>query len=163
MGLNGDVYIGLGSNIGDSVENLKSAISAIAEISDFLVSSSVYVSSAAGFTTQPNFFNAACKIGTTLSPFELLHSLLVIEHQLGRSRTFVNSPRLIDLDILLWGDLRLEAPHLRIPHPRLHERGFALAPLLEIDSSLVHPYSHIELRDFYERLPEAEKPLVLRV
>ena len=87
----------------------------------------------------------------------------MIENQLGRSRTFVNSPRLIDLDILLWGDLRLEAPHLRIPHPRLHERGFALAPLLEIDSSLVHPYSLIELRDFYERLPEAEKPLVLRV
>ena len=62
MRLNGDVYIGLGSNLGDCVENLQSAISSIAQISDFLVSSSVYVSSAAGFTTQPKFFNAACRI-----------------------------------------------------------------------------------------------------
>ena len=163
MRLNGDVYIGLGSNLGDCVENLQSAISSIAQLSDFLVSSSVYVSSAAGFTTQPKFFNAACRIGTTLNPFELLHALLGIENQLGRSRTFVNSPRRIDLDILLWGDLRIEAPHLKIPHPRLHERGFALAPLLEIDPSLVHPSYAVALKDFYEQLPEAEKPFILEV
>ena len=158
MPLKGDVYIGLGSNVGDSVGNLERAFSSISGISDFLIRSSVYVSSAAGFTTQPRFFTAVCRIGTYLSPLQLLHSLLEIENCLGRKRAFTNSPRIIDLDILLWGDLRIETTSLTIPHPRIQERGFVLAPLLEIDPSIVHPYYGVPLKDFYDLIPDVDKP-----
>tara|TARA_B100000029_G_C17511301_1_gene936368 strand:- start:1250 stop:1498 length:249 start_codon:yes stop_codon:yes gene_type:complete len=82
---------------------------------------------------------------------------------LGRKRAFTNSPRIIDLDILLWGDLRIETTSLTIPHPRIQERGFVLAPLLEIEPSIVHPYYGVSLKDFYDLIPDVDKPSKIAV
>jgi 2-amino-4-hydroxy-6-hydroxymethyldihydropteridine diphosphokinase len=126
--------IGLGANLGDPVAALRDAAGKIAEIGRVVARSSLYRTLAWGVTDQPPFVNAALAIETALGPYELLAALKAIERNLGRVASYRWGPRAIDLDILLYDDLRLDDPELTIPHARLAERAFALVPLAEIDS-----------------------------
>lgn len=101
-----------------------------------MVTSSLYESVPRGFSDQPSFLNAVCGVWTRLSPFELLRELASIETVIGRHRTFPNAPRVLDIDILTYGNMRIESPKLTIPHPRITEREFVLVPLSEIAPGL---------------------------
>jgi 2-amino-4-hydroxy-6-hydroxymethyldihydropteridine diphosphokinase len=135
-------YIGLGSNLGDREQYLRKAIELLGaepEI-DVLAVSSVRETKPVDFVDQPRFLNAAAKAETSLSAKALLQRLLAIEQALGRSRAGRRfGPRIIDLDLLLYGDQIVDAPGLTVPHPRLAERRFALEPLHELDPDLVVP------------------------
>jgi 2-amino-4-hydroxy-6-hydroxymethyldihydropteridine diphosphokinase len=135
-------YVGLGANLGDRSAMLRAALEQLAaEPGVSLVAvSSVRETDPVGPVDQPRFLNAAAALDTELSPRELLDRLLGIERRLGRMREGPRfGPRTIDLDLLLYGEERLDEPSLELPHPRLHERLFALEPLFELDPSLVVP------------------------
>jgi 2-amino-4-hydroxy-6-hydroxymethyldihydropteridine diphosphokinase len=101
--------------------------------------SSLYRTAPVGHAAQPDFVNAAVAVETALEPRALLAALLAIEAAAGRERTFKDAPRTLDLDILLYGDRTIDEPGLAVPHPRLYERAFALAPLVEIEPEAVVP------------------------
>jgi 2-amino-4-hydroxy-6-hydroxymethyldihydropteridine diphosphokinase len=133
-------WIGLGANLGDAEETLKAACAALAALprTRLLARSSLYRSApidAAG----PDYLNAVAQIDTGLSARELLAHLKSIERSHGRRRPFRNAPRTLDLDILLYGDERIDTPALNVPHPRLHERAFVLVPLAELAPQLMIP------------------------
>jgi 2-amino-4-hydroxy-6-hydroxymethyldihydropteridine diphosphokinase len=134
-------YIGLGSNLGVPERNLREAVERIAGIPGVRVGkiSPVYRTEPVGGPPQPRYLNAAIGIETSLGPAALLRALRGIEGAMGRARGARNSSRTIDLDILLFGRRVIRTPRLTVPHPRLHERRFALAPLAEIAGSVVHP------------------------
>ena len=133
--------IGLGANLGDPAAQLRTAIAAIGRIADtrVLAVSSFYRTVPIGYLEQPEFVNAAMTVETTLAPRALLDALQAIEAAAGRERRFKDAPRTLDLDILLYGDRIVHEPGLSIPHPRLHERAFALAPLVEIEPAAIVP------------------------
>lgn len=140
-------YIGLGSNLGDSVATLSAAFSALAKMPELaqLNCSSLYKSAPIGtgyknVNEQPDFINSACALTTTLAPEELLLRLLDIEQCFGRLRSGrLGESRTLDLDLLLYGDQSMVTDQLSLPHPRLHERAFVLYPLSEIAPDLVIP------------------------
>jgi 2-amino-4-hydroxy-6-hydroxymethyldihydropteridine diphosphokinase len=135
-------YVGLGANLGDRSAILRAALEQLAaEPGVSLVAvSSVRETDPVGPVDQPRFLNAAAAVDTDLSPRGLLDRLLGIERRLGRTRAGPRfGPRTIDLDLLLYGQERLDEPGLEVPHPRLHERLFALEPLFELDPGLVVP------------------------
>ncbi len=127
-------FIALGANLGDPVRQIDTAMADLARLdtTQLLDCSGLYASKADGYADQPDFVNAVVKLGTDLTPRNLLSSLLDIEQRHGRVRTFRNSPRTLDLDILLYDDLRLAECGLHLPHPRMHERAFVLVPLAEL-------------------------------
>jgi 2-amino-4-hydroxy-6-hydroxymethyldihydropteridine diphosphokinase len=133
-------YLSGGSNLGDRKVHLKSAIDAI-RTKGILVRrvSSVYETEPVGFLDQPWFLNIAVAIETQLSPSELLACCQDIEKLHGRVRSFQGAPRVLDLDILLYGDLIIDGPSLQIPHPRMAQRRFVLEPLAQIAPGVVHP------------------------
>jgi 2-amino-4-hydroxy-6-hydroxymethyldihydropteridine diphosphokinase len=133
------VYIALGSNMGDRQKNLKAAIRSLPPAIRPLARSPVYETSPWGFTDQPDFLNQVVLAETNLPPQGLLARLKLIESNLGRRPNFRYGPRLIDLDILLYDDLVLQTPDLVIPHPRMAERAFVLVPLADIAPDLRHP------------------------
>jgi len=133
-------YIGLGSNIGDRLENCKQALRLMNTArTQVLQVSSFYQTSPAGYTDQPDFINAAAKIQTQLDPVELLDFLQQIELSLGKNITVRWGPRSIDLDIVLYDNLIINQGRLQIPHPRMLERAFVLTPLAEIAPEMIHP------------------------
>jgi 2-amino-4-hydroxy-6-hydroxymethyldihydropteridine diphosphokinase len=133
--------IGLGANLDDPVAQLRAAIAAIGALpqTHVLAVSSFYRTAPVGFRDQPDFVNAAVAVDTELAPRALLDALAAVERAAGRERTFRDAPRLIDLDILLYDERVVDEPDLAIPHPRLHERAFALAPLVEVAPDAVVP------------------------
>ena len=132
-------YIGLGSNVGDSRSHIRQAITLLAETVHVVKVSSLYHTEPVGFREQEDFINAVAEIETDRSPDELLGLCRSIEDRLGRVRTVRWGPRTVDLDILLYGDAAMNTPALTIPHPRMAERKFVLAPLAEIAPGVVHP------------------------
>ncbi|HEU0335728.1 MAG TPA: 2-amino-4-hydroxy-6-hydroxymethyldihydropteridine diphosphokinase [Gaiellaceae bacterium] len=135
-------YVGLGANLGDREHALRRALELLdAEVGIRVVSvSSFRETDPVGYLDQPPFLNGAAAVETELAPRELLERLLGVERALGRVREGPRfGPRTIDLDLLLYGDAVLDEPGLTLPHPRLHERRFALAPLAELDPELVVP------------------------
>ncbi|RPE81355.1 2-amino-4-hydroxy-6-hydroxymethyldihydropteridine diphosphokinase [Vulcaniibacterium tengchongense] len=138
-------YVGLGSNLGDSATILRGAFAALAalERTRLVRASGLYRTPAWGLTAQPDFLNAAAMLETELAPPVLLQALLAIERGAGRVRRADGGdrwgPRTLDLDLLLYGQARIDEPGLRVPHPHLHERAFALVPLLEIAPDVVIP------------------------
>ena len=128
--------IGLGANLGDAAATLREAIAELARLprTELLRASQLYRTPAWGVTEQPDFINAVALVETTLSPRDLLDALLAIERSFGRTRLDGErwGPRTLDLDLLLHGDATIDEPGLRVPHPHLHERAFALLPLAEI-------------------------------
>jgi len=135
-------YVGLGSNLGDRERMLWGAIHMLAfdpEV-DVVAVSSFRETDPVGILDQPRFLNAAVAVETELDPQALLELLLSVERELGRTRDGPRfGPRTIDLDLLLYDDTEMNEPGLAVPHPRLHERGFVLEPLAEIDPDLLVP------------------------
>lgn len=138
-------YVGLGANLGDAGATLRAAFVELDRLPGTRCAgaSRLYRTPAWGVTDQPDFINAVAALDTTLAPQALLDALLAVERAFGRTRLADGSdrwgPRTLDLDILLYGDHRIDAPGLHVPHPRLHERAFALVPLLELAPTLVIP------------------------
>ena len=132
------VYIGIGTNIGDKMKNINGALEAIGHLPETSVSkvSSVYETAPWGYAEQDNFYNVCAEIRTELSPNGILGACLGIEAAFGRERPFKNAPRIIDIDILLYNDMKLETKELTVPHPRMGERAFVLVPLKDILPSL---------------------------
>ena len=133
-------YVGLGANLGDREATIRRAIDLLAEHVEVVAVSTLRETEPWGYADQPSFLNAAVAVETELGPRPLLGALLEIEQALGRTRGGPRfGPRTIDLDLLVYGDEVLDEPGLTLPHPRLHERRFALEPLAEIDAGLVIP------------------------
>lgn len=133
------VYLALGSNLGDRLGNLQAALRLMPPAVRPLAQSPIYETRPWGYTDQPDFLNQVVQAETDLPPEELLPYLKSIEAILGRTPTFHYGPRLIDLDILFYDELVLQTPDLTIPHPRLAERAFVLAPLADLAPNLHHP------------------------
>jgi 2-amino-4-hydroxy-6-hydroxymethyldihydropteridine diphosphokinase len=134
-------YIALGSNLQNPVLQIKQAFVKLSQLTNcsLVRVSSLYTSEPVGYENQPDFINAAAEINTTLSPIELLESLLVIESQAGRERPFANAPRVLDCDLLCYDTIEMQSEKLTLPHPRMHLRGFVLLPLAEIAPDLSIP------------------------
>ena len=146
------VYLGLGANLGDRQGNLLRAVELLLQWGQIEELSSLYESEPVGYLEQPPFLNAVCELTTTLTAEELLAVVKNIESALGRTPSFRNAPRPIDIDILFYGEQVMNSPHLTIPHPGLEERAFVLVPLAEIAPDLVHPVSGITVREMMARL-----------
>jgi 2-amino-4-hydroxy-6-hydroxymethyldihydropteridine diphosphokinase len=141
------VYLALGSNLGDRAENLKEAVASLSPQMVVKAKSHVYETPPWGYEDQPKFLNQVVKVQTYLEPEPLLKHIKRLEIALGRKASFRNGPRLIDIDILFYDDRVVNTPILTIPHPRLHERGFVLLPLLDIAPDLVHPLTRKSVRE----------------
>ena len=134
-------YVGLGANVGPREVTLLRAVDLLAEFDDVevLAVSQLRETEPVGVMDQPPFLNGAARVETSLGPRALLEVLLETERALGRVREERWGPRTIDLDLLVYGDRTVDEPGLRVPHPRLQERRFALEPLAELDPALVIP------------------------
>lgn len=136
-------FVGLGSNLGDRLANLRRAVLELAKLSAHTsppaVSSLYETTPVGGMHNQPLYLNAVVRLATHLAPRELLHALLSIESAMGRTRAFRNESRVIDLDLLLYGNEQIHQPQLILPHPQLVHRRFVLEPLAEIAPGVSHP------------------------
>lgn len=149
------VYLSLGSNLGDRQSNLRNAIGRLLELGNVLEVSSLYETEPVEFIDQPWFLNCAVALRTELIPREFLAGLLAIERSLGRERTQPKGPRLIDIDILLYGAATIKTPQLTVPHPAMQERRFVLEPLAEIAPELKHPVLKKTIRELLHALPKS--------
>ena len=134
----------LSSNWGDPAANIGEAVRRVRELGNVRAVSSLRVTAPVGYTSQPDFTNAALLLETELEPLDLMRSLLAIERAMGRDRSSAippKGPRIIDLDLLLVNDIVLHTPELTLPHPALAERRFVLEPLAEIAPKIVEPVS----------------------
>jgi len=141
------IYLALGSNLGDRMGNLTSAVERLSQKMTIKKVSSVYETEPVYYEEQPLYLNAVLSAVTELEPFALLRFVKSIESDLGRQPSFRNAPRLIDIDILFYGDLVVQTEELTIPHPGIVERAFVLAPLAEIAPELIHPVIHEKVED----------------
>lgn len=148
--------IGLGSNQGDRIAFLGEALGELRKLGFVDQFSRVYETEPIGFLQQPDFLNAACSLKTDLGPQALLRELKRIERQIGRVSTFPNGPRAIDLDLLLYDDVVIDAPELQVPHPRLAERAFVLVPLMDIAPDAVEPTSGLTVASLWSMLDSEE-------
>lgn len=148
------VFIALGSNLGDRRNNLNRALEALSATVRLTVRSSVYETDPAYVTDQPLFLNMVIAGETELLAEPLLSELKRIEDDLGRVPTRRNGPRVIDLDILYYGDQVMETDRLIVPHPRIAERLFVLEPLVEIAPEMHHPVLKMTTRELLERLKD---------
>ncbi len=150
------VYLGIGSNLGDRQANIEKALKLLGERLQIELVSSIYETEPVGYVEQPVFLNAVCRGQTELGPLQLLSLVKGIEASLGRVSSFPNAPRTIDLDIIFYGNMIMQTPELTIPHPRLEERAFVLIPLLEIAPDLSHPVSGESIKDLAARVQGRE-------
>ncbi len=154
MGVDG--YIGLGSNLGDRAAFMRAGIAGIVPRGlAILALSSVWETEPVDTDEPLPFLNMVARIETDLSPEAVLDALLDVEAGIGRVRASRNAPRVLDLDLLLLGDFRRDGPRLVLPHPRMWERRFVLAPLAEIAPGLVHPSSGLSVRELLASLPDS--------
>lgn len=156
-----NVYIGLGTNLGDKEQNLRDAVHRIEEqIGKVLSLSAFYVTAPWGFASENSFLNAAACVETQLSPLEVLLETQTIERELGRTKKSVNgaySDRLIDIDLLLYDDLVLsvtsaDGAELNLPHPLMAKRDFVMRPLAEIAPALQHPVLKRTMKEILDEL-----------
>jgi 2-amino-4-hydroxy-6-hydroxymethyldihydropteridine diphosphokinase len=148
------IYLSLGSNLGDRQGELLRAIDKLHR-PDLVITkiSSIWETAPVGFKEQPAFLNVAVEAETSLLPMQLLHRVKAIERERGRKKTVRNGPRVIDVDILLYGSFIVDTLQLQIPHPRMQERRFVLEPLAEIATDLRHPVTRQSLRDILAAAP----------
>jgi 2-amino-4-hydroxy-6-hydroxymethyldihydropteridine diphosphokinase len=147
------VYLSLGSNIGDRAGHLNMAIARVRALGEVVAVSSFYETEPVEFTAQAWFLNCSVALDTEKKPQHLLSGILDIEQQLGRRRGQKKGPRIIDLDILFFGNLIVDDPGLTIPHPAMHERRFVLEPLAEIAPDALHPVLNKTIRELRDALP----------
>ena len=140
-------YLALGSNLGDRLSNLKEAIASLSPQMDVKAKSHVYETPPWGYENQSPFYNQVIKVKTYLEPERLLKHLKRLEVALGRKPSFQNGPRLIDIDLLFYDDQIMNTSVITLPHPRLHERGFVLLPLMDIAPDLIHPVSRKNVQE----------------
>lgn len=150
-------YLGIGSNLGDRLANLQGAVDGLGAVDGvaLVAVSRVYETDPVGGPEQPEFFNAVVAVQTTMTSHELLAVAQRLERDAHRVRTEHWGPRTLDVDVLLVGDEVLDTPDLVVPHPRMWERGFVLAPLAELAPDLVRPgdWPGVRLTDLSLRLP----------
>ncbi len=153
-------FVGLGSNLGERETLIRLALDDLARLpgTRLVRASSLYDTEPVGEVEQPNFLNAVAQLDTELTARQLLWNLQLVERRLGRVRAQRWGPRTMDLDLLLFGDLVLDEPDLRLPHPELLRRAFVLVPLVELDPMLVHPVTAQTLIQHLSRLDA--RPLV---
>lgn len=153
-------YIGMGANLpspaGPPEATLIAAVSRLGSLGRLTAKSSLYSTAPVGYAAQPRFVNAVVELETRLEARELLNALMAIERDFGRDRenAIPNGPRTLDLDILLLGDLQINEPGLEIPHPRLAERAFVLAPLNEIAPEVIDPRSGAKVAELLKQLAD---------
>ena len=157
------VFVSVGSNLGDKIENCRKGIKALlADGSSVLVkSSSFYRTSPVDYKDQDWFVNLVVKIETSLGPHALLNKIQGIEKAVGRKANTVRfGPRVIDLDIVLFGDRVIQTEKLEVPHPRMHKRRFVLKPICDIEPSMVHPVLGKDMLSLLESLQDSEQKIV---
>jgi 2-amino-4-hydroxy-6-hydroxymethyldihydropteridine diphosphokinase len=150
------VYLSLGSNLGDRAANLKSAIDRLRAFGEVMAVSSFYETEPIEVIAQPWFLNCAVKFDTEKMPKQLLAGILHLEHEMGRQRKQKKGPRIIDIDILLFGGSIIKLPGLSIPHPAMHERRFVLEPLAEIAGEVRHPVLKKSISELRQALPAGQ-------
>jgi 2-amino-4-hydroxy-6-hydroxymethyldihydropteridine diphosphokinase len=153
------VYLSLGSNLGDREGNLRAALDRLKPERV----SRIYETEPMDLRAQPNFLNLAAELKTPLMPMQLLAHTQRIERELGRVRTVPKGPRTIDIDILFYGSSVIRSAKLDVPHPRLHERRFVLAPLAELAPDLRHPVTHQTVSEMLNALPGSQGVRLWRV
>ena len=155
------VYIGLGANVGNRLANLRLALARLRTFARVEAVSRLYETAPVGLQEQPPFLNAACRVTTGLEPAALFRFLKSLEGEIGRRPGGpLGGPRPIDLDILLYGERLVEVEGLRIPHPRLAERAFVLAPLCDLAPELRHPVLGKTMRELLDAVGEADVKVV---
>lgn len=141
--MKGLAAVALGSNLesafGDREANLREAVGQIGGLGEVQSVSTFYDTEPVGYLDQPRFLNGALLLETDLEPLDLIRGLLAVEHGMGRERIVAKGPRVIDLDLLLYGSVVMSTPELTLPHPEMHERRFVLEPLAEVAPEMVHP------------------------
>jgi 2-amino-4-hydroxy-6-hydroxymethyldihydropteridine diphosphokinase len=149
-------YLSLGSNLGDRAANLKSAMDRLREFGEVVAVSSFYETEPVEVVAQPWFLNCVVKLQTENTPEKLLAGILAIEQEMGRERKQKKGPRVIDIDILLFGDSIIQSPGLTVPHPAMHERRFVLEPLAEIAGEMEHPVLKQTILELRQALPRGQ-------
>ena len=156
-GVEARIVLALGSNLGDRLEHLREAARGASRFMRVVEVSPVYESAPTGYEDQPDFLNAVMVGTTTLEPRELLAAAHRLEADAGRRRTFPDAPRVLDVDLILYGGLVLRHPELSLPHPRWKERAFVLGPLADAGPELVDPETGRTVQDLWnsrrDRLP----------
>lgn len=147
-----EAYLGVGSNLGRREQHLARAVRKLRSAGEIAAVSGLYESAPVGVTDQPFFLNIVVCLRTALDPNALLQAMLRIEKEGGRVRTFPGGPRTIDVDLLLYGDRVVRDEELLVPHPRMVERAFVLAPLLELEPRLVEPGTGRPYAEYLSRL-----------
>jgi 2-amino-4-hydroxy-6-hydroxymethyldihydropteridine diphosphokinase len=137
--LNTEIYLGLGGNLGDPPATFQQALKLIGEFAQVSKVSKLYKSKPYGFADQPDFYNAAAQLSSNLSPLDLLAQLQEVEKQLGKKVVRENGPRIIDLDLLVYGEEVIDLAELTVPHPGILSRDFVLKPLADLNPMLTHP------------------------
>lgn len=148
------IFLGIGTNLGNKEQNLNKAIEKIRESNKIrnLIKSSFIETKAWGVEDQPDFLNGALKLETIMKPHELLLFVKGIEEELGREETYRWGPRLIDIDILFYGNELVTTDELIIPHPQISNREFVLKPLMELDPDFIHPYENKSISQIYKNI-----------
>ncbi len=156
------MYLSLGSNVGERAKNLQDAIAALADAGvEVSRISSIYETEPVDLREQPWFLNCVVEAQTNLPPLELLQALRAIEARMGSKKLVAKGPRLIDMDILLYGDETIDTPELQVPHPRMHLRRFVLAPLAEIAPRARHPVSGLTAAEMLARAADKSQVRVV--
>jgi 2-amino-4-hydroxy-6-hydroxymethyldihydropteridine diphosphokinase len=151
------VYLSLGSNLGERAANIKTAIDCLGGLGEVAAVSSFYETEPVEFTAQPWFLNCAVKLYTHKMPRQLLNGVLNIERRMGRRKVRDKGPRIIDIDILLFGNSVVTAQGLTIPHAAMHTRRFVLEPLAEIAPEVRHPVLKRTVRELLDGLPPGQE------
>lgn len=149
-------HLSLGSNLGDRKQHLCDAIAHLESVGHVVSVSSFYETAPVELIDQPRFMNCAVALETTLTPEGLMAAILVIEGKMGRKRTLPKGPRVIDIDILLFGDRIVSTAQLTVPHPAMHHRRFVLQPLAEIAPQTLHPVLRKTVRELLDELPAGQ-------
>lgn len=150
-------YLSLGSNLGNREQNLREAIRRLGEAGTVVAVSSFYETEPVEFTDQAWFVNCAVALETKAEPLSLIRVLLRIEQEMGRKRVQKKGPRVIDMDIVIFGDAVVSTPELTIPHPAMARRRFVLQPLAEIAPDFLHPTLHQTIRALLDELPPGQE------